>query len=160
MRRTDREVRDSSVIRHILSTARILHLGIVDCPFPYVVPLHYGYEMEEDRLVFYLHSALEGRKLTLLKADPHVFVTLETDVMLISGGNEACRYGSEYVSLMAEGMASILTDPAEKCHALSCLMKNQTGRTFDITEKMAESVAVIRVETQHWSCKACRRPVS
>ena len=43
MRRKDREVSEISEILKIADSAEILHLGLFDGEYPYVVPLHYGY---------------------------------------------------------------------------------------------------------------------
>ena len=67
MRRRDREVTDSNEIIHILDTGKVLHLGLVDQGKPYIVPMNYGYILEGDKLVFYLHGALEGRKLDIVR---------------------------------------------------------------------------------------------
>ena len=33
-----------------------MHLGMFDGEFPYIVPLHYGYQMEKGKLTFYAVS--------------------------------------------------------------------------------------------------------
>ena len=157
MRRQDREVTDLSEIRQILDKAQVLHLAMIDGGKPYVVPLHYGYTLEEGRLTFFLHSAKEGRKLDVLQKNGAVAFVLETDVSMISGGELACKYGSAYASVMGDGQAALLADSAEKAKALQILMNTQTGRDFVITPAMAESVAVIRVEVETFSAKARRK---
>ena len=47
MRRKDREVTDTGEILKTVDKAKILHLGLFDGAYPYVVPLHYGYEWKE-----------------------------------------------------------------------------------------------------------------
>ena len=74
MRRKDREVTDRTLISGMLDIAEILHIAINSTPFPYIVPVNFGYEWNAGELVFYFHSAKEGRKLDLLRADPHVAV--------------------------------------------------------------------------------------
>lgn len=127
---------------------------MIDGDRPYVVPMHYGYTLENGRLTLYLHSAKEGRKLDILSKNSTVAFVLETDVSPISGGEIPCKYGAAYASLMGEGRAVLLSDPAEKAAALAVLMKTQTGRDFDITPDMADSVAVIRVDVESYSAKA------
>ena len=43
MRRKDREVTDIQEILHIVDEAKILHLGLMDEGYPYIVPMHYGH---------------------------------------------------------------------------------------------------------------------
>ena len=43
MRRADKAITDRGEIDEILGTAQVCHLALKDEPFPYVVPLNYGY---------------------------------------------------------------------------------------------------------------------
>lgn len=131
---------------------------MIDGDRPYVVPLHYGYTLTDGRLTLYLHSAKEGRKLDVLRKNSAVAFALETGVTPISGGDLPCKYGAAYASIMGEGRAAILTDPEEKMEALSVLMQTQTGRSFSFTPKMAEGVAIIRVDVETYTAKA--RPLA
>ena len=76
MRRRDREVTDSNEIIHILDTGKVLHLGLVDQGKPYIVPMNYGYILEGNKIVFYLHGALEGRKLDIIRNNSDCCVQL------------------------------------------------------------------------------------
>lgn len=44
MRRKDREITDIGEIERIISQSEILHLAMLDGDYPYLVPLHFGYE--------------------------------------------------------------------------------------------------------------------
>ena len=156
MRRKDREITDLGEIEAILKRALVLRLGLLDGDAPYVVPLHYGYTLEGERLTFYLHSAREGRKLDLIRANPNVFVELDTDVTPISGGENACAYGAAFASVMGGGKAVIVEDAEEKIRGLNVLMRTQTGRAFPITEQMAAGVSVIRVDVDSFTAKRKR----
>ena len=154
MRRKDRQITDLEAIRAILDKAQVLHLAMIDGDRPYVVPLHYGYTLENGVLTLYLHSAKEGHKLDVLQKNGRVAFVLETDVALVSGGDLPCKYGAAYASVMGEGRATILTDPVEKTDALTMLMKTQTGRNFYITEAMTDTVAVLRIDVEAFTAKA------
>jgi nitroimidazol reductase NimA-like FMN-containing flavoprotein (pyridoxamine 5'-phosphate oxidase superfamily) len=145
MRRSDREVTDIDAIERIVASAKVLHLGLVDDGRPYVVPLHYGYRLADGALTFYMHGAREGRKLDVIRANPRAFVELDCDVEQVGEGDVACRYGSLYASVMGEGEACVLEDADEKVLGIELLMRNQTGRDFEVTPQMASAVAVIRV---------------
>ncbi len=154
MRRKDRQITEIEAIRAIMDKAQVLHLAMIDGDRPYVVPLHYGYTLENGGLTLYLHSAKEGRKLDVLQKNGQVAFVLETDVSLVSGGDLPCKYGAAYASVMGEGRATILTDPVEKTDALTMLMKTQTGRNFYITEAMTDTVAVLRIDVEAFTAKA------
>ena len=70
MRRKDREVTDPAAIRQILDSAKVMYMGLSDLGEPYVVPLNYGYTLENGILTLYFHSAPAGRKMESLKENP------------------------------------------------------------------------------------------
>ena len=86
MRRTDRAVTDPAEILRIVGESKILHLGLFDGQYPYVVPLHFGFEFADGRLILYAHCAKEGHKLDLIRRNPNVSAELESGTELISGG--------------------------------------------------------------------------
>ncbi len=81
-------------------------------------------------------------------------IELECDVELVSGGENPCKYGSAYASVIGRGIAEIVEDDQEKVKALELLMKNQTGRTFGIDPRMAASVAVLKVSLSGFTAKS------
>ncbi len=156
MRRKDREITDVKKIEEIIANSRYMHLGMFDGEYPYVVPLHYGYKMEDGKLTFYMHSAREGHKLDCLKENGNVFVEIDRGESLITS-EQPCSFGAEYESVMCRGRAKILENGAEKTAALINLMKTQTGQDFQINEKMAAAVTVIKVDVEYYTAKACVR---
>ena len=108
MRRKDRQITEIEAIRAILDKAKVLHLAMIDGDRPYVVPLNYGYTLENGALTLYLHSAREGRKLDVLRQNDRVAFVLETNVSQVSGGDIPCKYGEAYASVMGEGKAVFL----------------------------------------------------
>ena len=156
IKRKDREITDKKEIQEIIKKAKILHLGLIDDNYPYIVPLHYGFEYcdENDSFVFFMHGAKKGHKIDLIKNAPNVFVEIETDVVLDSGESIPCKYGSFYSSFMGRGKANIIENLQEKRHGLQLLMRNQTDLYFDFTERMISTVAVIRVDIEQYTAKA------
>ena len=156
MRRKDREITDAGEIREILARARVMHLGLYDGEYPYVVPMHCGFMFEDGRLTLYAHCAKEGRKLDLIRRDGRVFVEIDTDEALVPGA-AACSWGACYASVMGRGRAAIVDDEDEKCRALALLMKTQTGKEFSFTPAMAAAVTVLRVDVESYTAKARRK---
>ena len=78
MRRNDREVTNFTEIVDILERCNTIRLGLNAEPYPYVVPLSYGYEAKDGQLTLYFHGAKEGFKHGLLAKDNRVCV--ETDL--------------------------------------------------------------------------------
>lgn len=154
MRRKDREVTDINEILDIVEQAKVLHLGMLDGEYPYVVAVHYGYEYADGALTFFVHSAKDGHKIDLLRENANVCVELDCNVKLIAGGDIACQYGASYASVMGRGKIEMVEDEQEKIHGLQLLMQNQAGREFFISEQMAESVAVLKIKLKDFSAKA------
>ena len=155
---TKRELKitDESQITQILDTARVLHLGLAVNDEPYVVPMNYGYTKEDGKLVLYLHSALQGKKLDLIRANPRVFFEMDCDRMPFAG-EKPCQYGLAYSSIMGRGNARIVEDVEEKKKAMSILMKTQTGKDFTFEDRLVSIVAVIRIDVSEYTAK--HRPV-
>lgn len=156
--RREREVTDPAQILDILNRAKIAHIGLVDGDEPYVVPMNYGFTMEEGKLTLYLHGAKKGRKLDVIRANPKVFFSLECDVQPFEG-DIACRYGTAYASVMGSGIAHILEGSSAKQEGLSIIMKTQTGQDFTFDEKMASIVSVIRIDIADYTAKCRPMPV-
>jgi len=152
MTKRERQITDEGQIMQILDTAKVLHLGLAVDNEPYVVPMNYGYTTEDGKLIIYLHSALRGKKLDMIRANPKVFVELDCDLTPFEG-DKPCQYGLSYSSVMGRGTARIVEDVEEKKKAMSILMKTQTGRDFTFDEKLVGIVAVIRIDVSEYTAK-------
>jgi len=156
MTKRELQITDENQIRAILDTAKVLHLGMCVDNEPYVVPMNYGYVMENGRLVLYLHSAMQGKKLDMIRANSRVFFELDCDRIPFEG-EKPCQYGLSYASVMGRGEARIISDVEEKMKALTLLMKTQTGKDFEFNEKLVSIVAVIRIDVAEFTAK--HRPI-
>ena len=145
-------VTDPEQIRHILDSGKVLHLGLSVHDEPYVVPMNYGYTMEDGKLVIYLHSAVKGKKLEMVQANPRVCFNIDCDRMPFEG-RVPCQYGMVYSSILGRGTATLVEDPEAKMEAMSILMKTQTGKDFTFNERLVSIVTVIRIDVQEYTAK-------
>ncbi len=152
MTRRERQVTDINEIIKILDKSKVLHIGMVDGDEPYVVPMNYGYTMEDGKLTLYLHGANRGRKLDLMRANPKVFFEMCCDIVPFEG-DVACKYGITYASVMGRGIAEIVEDVEEKKLGLSVLMKTQTDKDFTFEDKMTTIVTVIKIDVLEYTAK-------
>lgn len=121
MRRKDREISDIGEILNILDKCTVMRLGMSDNGAPYIVPLNFGCILEDGRLFFCFHSAPEGRKADILRADPNVF--FEADRLIgITGGDMPCQWSCDYESVTGSGVVTFLTEGAERKKALDAIM--------------------------------------
>ena len=142
MRRAERQVTDISLIEGMLKMFNVLHLGVNDTDgYPYVVPVNFGFERTETSFIFYVHHALEGHLIDLLKRDPHVCITL--DVFSDFPGERIQGHVHDYRSVIAKGEMRLL-DPKNPedfdlyMHAHMCL-QTCNNREFDY-EKRAQKL--------------------
>ena len=156
MTKRELEIMDPAQIRRILDTAGVVRVGLAVNNEPYIVPMNYGYTMEEGKLTLYLHSALQGKKLDMIRSNPNVFVEMDCDQVPFVG-KVPCQYGLSYSSIMGRGTAHIVEDVEEKKQAMSILMKTQTGKDFTFEDRLVSIVAVIRVDVEEYTAK--HRPV-
>ena len=148
----ERQVTDPQEILRILDEAKVLQLGLSVNDEPYVVPMNYGYTMEEGKLTVYLHSAVKGKKLDMVRKNPKVFFSLDCDRQPFEG-RVPCQYGLVYSSLMGRGIATLVEDVEEKKQAMSILMKTQTGKDFSFEDRLVSIVTVIRIDVQEYTAK-------
>ena len=152
MTRREFEVKDPEVIRNILDGSKYLHLGLVDDGMPYVVPMSYGYVMEDGKLTLYLHSAVKGYKLDVIAKNPVCCFEMNCNVEPFQG-KIPCQYGIAYYSLMGRGKAVMVEDVEEKERAMTLLMKTQTGKEFAFNERLVSIVSVIRIDVTDYTAK-------
>ena len=156
MTRRELEVKDPKEIQHILDEAKIIQIGLTDGDQPYVVPMNYGYLLENGRLTIYLHGANEGYKYEVISKNPKVAFAMNCEEIPFEG-KVACQYGMAYRSIMGKGTATIVKDVSEKEKALTLLMKTQTNKDFTFNEKLVSVVKVIRIDVTDFTAK--KRPL-
>ena len=156
MTKRERQITDEAQIMDILDKGKVLHLGLAVDNEPYVVPMNYGYTKENGKLVMYLHSAVRGKKLDMIRMNPKVFFEIDCDLVPFES-ELPCQYGLAYSSVMGKGIARIVDDMEEKKKAMSILMKTQTGKDFTFEDRLVSIVAVIRIDVDAYTAK--HRPI-
>jgi len=152
MTKRERQITDEMQIQQILDKGKVLHLGLSVNDEPYVVPMNYGYTRENGKLVMYLHSAVRGKKLDMIRQNPKVFFAIDCDIQPFEG-KLPCQYGMVYSSVMGKGIARIVEDVEEKKQAMTLLMKTQTGKDFTFEDCLVSIVAVIRIDVSEYTAK-------
>ena len=153
MTKRERQVTDPEQILAILDAGKVLHLGLAVNNEPYVVPMNYGYTMEAGKLTVYMHSALRGKKLDMIRENPNVFFEIDCGLQPFGEGDVPCQYGMVYSSIMGKGKATIVEDVEEKIAAMSVLMKTQTDKDFVFNDRLVSIVAVIRIDVAEYTAK-------
>lgn len=153
MRRKDREVTDTALIAEIISGCYCCRLAFCDKDAPYIVPMNFGFEQNEQQFIFYFHSAMEGRKIELIKTGSPVGFELDTNYKLHEA-DKPCGYSAGFQSIIGTGNVSFLTDHADKKYGLSQIMFHNTGKAeWDFPAEMLDAVAVFKLVVKELSCK-------
>lgn len=127
MRRNELAVKELGDIAAVLKKCDTIRLGINGEKYPYVVPLSFGFEEENGKLVLYFHGAKEGLKHELIAKDPNVCV--EADVMhgFVSSGNKTTAH---YESVIGFGKAE-LAGKDEAVKGIELIMEHCGQPGFD-----------------------------
>ncbi len=153
MRRRDREVTDYNKMIAIVAECDCCRLGLVDENGAYIVPLNFGYEEVNGRLLFYFHGAAAGKKMDLIRTQETASFEMDRKHQLAQG-KTACAYSYFYQSIMGNGKIQIVNEYDEKVHALNVLMSHYCVQNeWDFNREQVDRITVIKMEVTNWSCK-------
>lgn len=152
MRRKDREITSIEEILKILDQSKVCHLGFADNGQVYVLPMNFGYLYKNNQLFLYFHSAKEGRKLEILRANPEVGFAIDCGHQLITA-DTACAHGYYFSSIIGNGTAAFLESEQEKSMALNAIVQHQTGKQLPIHPEGMAQTAVFQIAVTQYSCK-------
>lgn len=135
MRRTDREVTDRNEIISIIKKCDVCRLGLNDKDVPYILPLNFGVDEKDGNVILIFHSALEGKKVELLRNQK--VVSFEMD-----RGHEL-QYIAEkgYCTMMFESVMGkgevFFYEPKDVMNALQIMMDKYHPLSDEEKAKMA-----------------------
>ncbi len=149
MRRTDREITDSSEIQNIIQSCEICYLAMSKDSEPYVVPMNFG--IRENCL--YFHCANQGKKLEFIGSNPNVSIAFTSQHQLQLEG-EPRNWTTRYRSAIVKGTAEIITDPAGKQQGIDILLKQYSEIDQNIPLDQLKNVTIIKVKINKMAGKA------
>ncbi|WP_338963951.1 pyridoxamine 5'-phosphate oxidase family protein [Fusobacterium vincentii] len=120
MRKSDREIKSKEEIIDIIKRCDVIRLAFNNGDYPYILPLNFGFEVKNDKVIFYLHSALEGTKVDIMKKDNRASFEMDTKHEL-QYYEERGYCTMSYESIIGRGRIRILPED-EKMNALKKLM--------------------------------------
>ena len=170
MRRKDREVLGDENIAKIIDLCTTCHVAMVDdAGAPYVIPLSFGYSLNNGVLELYFHCAHVGKKLDCIRKNPNVAFSMCVENRIEIHKDNYCKSGRFYASVVGQGKAEIVEDVAEKCRGLSLLMERQAAgaphasgsapsmhapHKFEFTPAQAAAVTVFKITSTNYTGKA------
>lgn len=126
----ERQVKEKELIQAMLDLCPVCTLAIHDEPYPYEVPLNFGY-CWEDKLTLYMHMASEGYKMSLLRQNPYVSCNAYAFVDR-SLGEKYRNEHQDYRSVTVFGKAEIITSqqPEKFLKGLNVLQLHYKRKTI------------------------------
>jgi nitroimidazol reductase NimA-like FMN-containing flavoprotein (pyridoxamine 5'-phosphate oxidase superfamily) len=154
MRRQNREIVDINEKMDIIKKCKVCRIGLSENNIPYIIPLNYGYIFENYLLTLYFHSAVEGKKLNIIKNNNNGCFEIDCDNKLIEGEN-ACNYSYAYKSIIGFGKIIILENIEEKINGLNMIMKHQIEKEakYNFTEEQIKNVCVYKMVVDNFTGK-------
>ena len=144
MRRTERTIDDTAEITEIMNDAQVGRLGLSMNEQPYVVPVNFAF----DDGCIYFHCADSGMKLDFLRDNNRVCFEVDENLGVVPGSTP-CSFGTAYRSVIAFGVARILSDPEEKARATRLITMKYAGN------EMADKITPETTETYRSSRGSC-----
>ena len=143
MRRKDREITEFDEIIKVIKKCDVCRIALNDKNFPYIVPLNFGMDIQEGQVILYFHSAMEGKKLDLIKRNNMVSFEMDCNHKFILNEEKmSCTMG--YESVMGYGMIEILPEE-EKYEALKILMKQYHAEDFKFNTNVIDITTVLKL---------------
>jgi nitroimidazol reductase NimA-like FMN-containing flavoprotein (pyridoxamine 5'-phosphate oxidase superfamily) len=154
MRRKDKEIADVSEKLKIIAECRFCRLGLSEGDYPYIIPINYGFSYDDGSLYLYFHSAMEGKKLDIIRKNNNACFEIDCDTKLIEG-EKPCNYGYEFKSVIGFGKVTLLENIDEKINGLNRIMKQQTGKDikYDFSESELNRVVVFKMSVDEFTGK-------
>lgn len=125
----------------IIHNSLICHLSCSLNDQPYVVPLSFGY----DGNAVYFHTAQEGKKNSILSANPQICLGFEGEIKIQPDPDFACRWSFHYQSVIATGIAEVITDPKDRLYVIKQIMLHFSDKAWEIPEKELSRVTIWQV---------------
>jgi len=116
VRRKDKEITDTRVLKRILKATRYVTLALSKDNRPYLVSLSHGYD--EGRNCIYFHCAPVGKKLNYMRSNNLVW-----GQALLDYGYAEGKCDHLFLSVHFRGRVTFLTDLAEKRAAIECMIR-------------------------------------
>lgn len=77
MRKVDREIKSKEEIIDIIKRCDVIRLVFNNGDYLYILFLNFGFEINENKIIFYFYSVLEGIKVDIMKRDNCVLFEMD-----------------------------------------------------------------------------------
>jgi len=149
MRRSEREITDFNDIVDVFRRSDTVRLGLFGAEYPYVVPLSFGFEVADGKIVLYIHGANEGFKHDLIASNSKVCA----EVDIFHGYAQSERgITTKYESAIGFGYAEKVVGD-EAVRGIDLLLARCGFEGFEYGREAVGGLTVYRVVLESVHCK-------
>ena len=142
MRRKEKQITERKEIDAIIHASPVCRMAMAHNNLPYLVPLSFGY----DGGAVYIHTAVRGKKIDIIEANPKVCVEFEHEVRIVSDDNQACNWSFAFQSVIGFGTISELQEPAQKEEGLNHIMRHYSNKKWTYNTKALAKAKVWKID--------------
>ena len=151
MRRSDREITDRNEMIEVMKRCDVCRLALNDEGYPYILPLNFGMEADEENIVLYFHGAKEGRKYELIEKDNRASFEMDCAHRLVVD-EERGHCTMEYESVIGRGRVEMVPEE-EKREALRSLMRQYHPENTNFDERAMPRTRVFKLTVEEMTGK-------
>lgn len=151
MRRADREITDFNELIAIMRGCDVCRLALHDEPYPYILPLNFGLEVDGGTVRLYFHGASTGTKYDLIARDPNASFEMDRGHGLILD-DEHGNCTMTYESVIGQGRITVVPDGGKE-HALRVLMAQYRAPDFPFSTAVIPHTTVLCLTVEHMTGK-------
>ena len=151
MRRSDREITDRNEMIEVMKRCDVCRLALNDEGYPYILPLNFGMEADEENIVLYFHGAVKGRKYELIEKDNRASFEMDCAHRLVVD-EERGHCTMEYESVIGRGRVEMVPEE-EKREALRSLMKQYHPENVNFDERAMPRTGVFKLTVEEMTGK-------
>lgn len=153
MRRKDREITNLDQIIDIIKKCDVCRIAIHDEEYPYIIPLNFGFEVVDEKIIVYIHGSKQGTKHALIQKDNRVSFEMDCSHRLIlPNGDKSCTSSMAYESVIGQGEMVLLTGE-EKLHALFAILAHYGIESKNFDPIHFENTAVYCIKCTSYTAK-------
>lgn len=140
-------------IDNVIGAAQVCRLAMAMDNEPYLLPLCFGY----DGQALYIHTAMTGRKIDIMRANSRVCFEFEQDVELERKAGNPCGWSFSFQTVVGRGTVVELADEEEKRRGLEHIVRQYSDFDLaspcsspdrDFSAKMLARLCVWRIEIE------------
>ena len=151
MRRADREITECDELITVMRWGDGGRLALHDEPYPYILPLNFGLEVNGGTVRLYFHGADTGTKYDLIARNPNASFEMDRGHELILD-DEHGNCTMTYESVIGQGRIAVVPE-ADKERALRVLMAQYRAPDFPFSTAVIPSTTVLCLTVEHMTGK-------